>query len=195
MAAGAAPLVLAACTMSSSPRSPSNSATSLYAASGPSAPPVHQTVRLSCADAGSAGEPADNAGLTFGGITLEGLAGNIVGSFPAEVGLSVPAGETLYFFKTPAWLKEGVAATIELSSASGGYLAWVPARIWTGGNRGRVDLTPWLTSKLVFDGCPDRDSTYFGGLLSTDPNICLKLQIAVGSGKSRQISVGSATQC
>jgi hypothetical protein len=195
VAAVAVLLVLAACTTSSSLGSPSSSATPSQSASVPSAPPSRQSVRLSCADAGSASEPTGNSGLTVGDLTLEGLLGNVVGSPPADVGLSVPPGETLYFFKTPVWLKAGAAATIELPPTSGGYLVWVPARIWTGVNGGGVDLAPWLTSKLVFDGCPDRDSTYFGGLMSTDRNMCLKLHIVLASGESQQFSVGSAAQC
>lgn len=195
VAATAVLFLIAACATSLSMPSPSNSATPSHATSDSSAPPSHRTVQLSCADAGSGSAPTGNRDLAIGGITLEGLAANVEGSPLADVGLSVPTGDTLYFIKAPAWLKAGAAATIELSPASGGYLAWVPARIWTGGGAGGADLTHWMTSKLVFDGCPDRDSTYYGGLLSTDPNICLKLHIADASGKSRQILVGSATHC
>ena len=194
VAAGAVLVLIAACTTASPMRSPSDSAAPPHATSGSSAPPSYRTVRLSCADAGSGIAPTGNAGLAIGGITLEGLAGNVEGFTPADVGLNVPIQDTLYFIKAPAWLKAGAAATVELSSATGGYLAWVPAQIWTSG-AGGVDLTPWMASKLVFDGCPDRDVTYFGGLLSTDPNVCLKLHIADAAGESRQILVGSATHC
>ena len=179
VAAGAVLVLIAACTTASPMRSPSDSAAPPHATSGSSAPPSYRTVRLSCADAGSGIAPTGNAGLAIGGITLEGLAGNVEGFTPADVGLNVPIQDTLYFIKAPAWLKAGAAATVELSSATGGG----------------VDLTPWMASKLVFDGCPDRDVTYFGGLLSTDPNVCLKLHIADAAGESRQILVGSATHC
>ena len=195
-AAGVVLLLVAACTTSFPVRSPSNSASPSHATSGSSTPPSHPTVRLSCADAGSGNAPTGNSNLVIGGVTLEGLAGNVVGAHPADIGLTVPTEHPLYFVKAPAWLKAGAPiTTIELSSASGGYLAWVPARIWAAGGSSGVDLTPWMASTLVFDGCPDRDTTYFGGLLSTNANICLTLQISDRSGTSEQIPVGSATHC
>jgi hypothetical protein len=194
LAGAAMLLVTVACTASSPTRPPSDSAAPSHTTSGSSTPPSDRTVRLSCADAGSGNTPTGNDGLAIGGITLEGLAGNVAGSPTTDLGVSVPTGDTLYFFKAPAWLEAGAAATIELQPTARGYLAWVPARIWTSG-AGGVDLTQWMASKLVLDGCPDRDVTYFGGLLSTDPHICLKLHVADATGKSRQISVGSATHC
>lgn len=156
VAAGAVLLVMAACTTPSSVRSPSKSAMPSHVTSDSDAPSSHRTVRLTCADAGSGSAPTGNGDGVAGRITLEGIASNVEGSRPADVGLNVPTGDTLYFIKVPAWLKAGAATTtIELSPASGGYLAWVPARIWTGGVA-VVDLTPWMTSKLVLDGCPGR---------------------------------------
>lgn len=193
-AAGIVLLVTAACTMSPSPHSPSNSATSPHSTSGSTMPPSDRTARLTCADAGSGLTPTGGGNLAAGGITFEGLSGNVHGSSTADLGMSAPTGDTLYFFKSPAWLKAGAAATIELSPASGGYLAWVPARIWTSGASG-PDLTPWMASKLVFAGCPDRDVTYFGGLLSTDPHLCLNLHITDETGTTRQIPVGSTPDC
>lgn len=153
-------------------------------------------VELSCADGGSGIAPTSANDLAGGGVTLEGLAGNVEGSRPADVGLGVPSGQSLYFIKAPAWLRARAAkTTIELSASSGGYLAWVPARIWTNGGRGGIDLTPWMTSKVVFDGCPDTHTTYFGGLLSTDPHICLSVQVAAVAGESRQIQIGSKAHC
>jgi hypothetical protein len=35
-----------------------------------------------------------------------------------------------------------------------------------------------MTNKVTFDGCRDRDSTYFGGLLAHDPLSCLSLRIS-----------------
>lgn len=158
--------------------------------------PTKRTVELSCADGGSGIAPTSANDLAVGGVTLEGLAGNVEGSPPVDVGLGVPSGQSLYFIKAPAWLRARAAkTTIELSASSGGYLAWVPARIWTGGGGGGIDLTPWMTSKVVFDGCPDGDTTYFGGLLSTDPHICLSVQVAAVAGESRQIQVGSKAHC
>ena len=152
-------------------------------------------MELSCLDGGSGNAPTSADGPTVGGLIFEGLVGNVEGSSPADVGLSVPTGHPLYFIKAPAWLKGGSAkTTIELSASSGGYLAWVPEGIWTGGGGG-IDLTPWMTSTLVLDGCPQRDSTYFGGLLSTDPQICLTLHVSDAAGESRQLHVGPTSRC
>jgi hypothetical protein len=118
----------------------------------------------------------------------------VKGLSTADAGLGVPKGQRLYFAKTPAWLEAGAArTTIELSASSRGYLAWVPAQIWTKG--GPIDLRRWMTSKLVFDSCPDRDITYLGGLLSTDPHMCLTLHVTVAAGESRPVPVGSTAHC
>lgn len=156
---------------------------------------ANRFVELSCLDGGSGNAPTSADGPGVGGLIFEGLGGNVAGSAPADVGLGVPKGLPLYFIKAPAWLKAGSAkTTIELSASSGGYLAWVPAPVWTGGGGG-IDLTPWMASKLVIDGCADRDSTYFGGLLSTDPHICLTLHVSDAAGESRQIHVGLTSRC
>ena len=194
-ACGAMLFLVVACTASSSEASPSPSTTQSSASSGSAARLANRTVELSCLDGGSGNAPAGADGPTLGGLIFEGLAGDVEGSTPADVGLGVPPGHPLYFIKAPAWLKGGSAkTTIELPALSGGYLAWVPAPVWTGGGGG-IDLTPWMTSKLVIDACPDRDSTYFGGLLSTDPHICLTLHVSDAAGHSQQIHVGSTSRC
>lgn len=189
-------LLVAACTASSSSqasRSPSTSPSNT--SSGHTARLANRTVELSCLDGGSGNAPTSADGPSVGGLIFEGLVGNVEGANPADVGLGVPHGQPLYFIKAPAWLKRGSAkTTIELSASSGGYLAWVPAPVWTGGG-GRIDLTPWMTRKLIIDGCPDRDSTYFGGLLSTDPHVCLTLHVSDVAGESQQIHVGSTPSC
>lgn len=188
-------LSAAACTTSSSTASSSPSITASKASSGSAAGPANRTVELSCLDGGSGNAPTRADGPTVGGLIFEGLIGDVKGAIPADVGLSVPGGHPLYFIKAPAWLKGGSPkTTIELSTSSGGYLAWVPEGLWTGGG-GRIDLTPWMTSKLVFDGCPQEDTTYFGGLLSTDPQICLTLHVSDAAGASRQIHVGRTSHC
>lgn len=188
-------LLIAACTASPSVPPTAQSAQPSHATSASSALPTGQTVELSCADAGSGIVPTGDDNPSFGGITLEGLAGSVKGLRPAAVGLTVSAGDTLYFVKAPASLTAGAAITsIELPTASGGYLLWVPAQLWTGGDR-EADLTQWMTSKVLFDGCADRATTYFGGLLSADPNICLTLRISDAAGESRQVPVGSPAHC
>jgi hypothetical protein len=136
-----------------------------------------QPVDLSCADAIHASLGAGAGNLAVNGLTLEGAARELHGSPAADVGLRVPAGRTLYFAKAPAYLKAGTSPiTVGLSAPSSGYLAWVPAAVWTGGHV-PVDLRPWATARLTFDGCPDGDATYLGGLLATDPHMCLTLTI------------------
>jgi hypothetical protein len=151
-------------------------------------------VELSCGDGASGNAPTRGAGPAVGGLIFESRFGNVEGSSATDAGLGVPKRQRLYFAKAPAWLRAGAArTTIELSASSGGYLAWVPAQIWTSG-RG-IDLRQWMTSKLVFDSCRDRDITYLGGLLSTDPHMCLTLHVTVAAGESRQIRVGSTAHC
>lgn len=98
--------------------------------------------------------------------------------------------------REPLCLFAGTRSNIPpaISSASGGCLAWVPAGIWTS-STGGVDLTPWLASKVIMDGCADRDVTYLGGLLSTNPNICLTLHVADATGEAQDVGVGSAANC
>ena len=137
-------------------------------------------IELSCADAGSA-TAADAKGshnLTFGGLTFEGLAAT-TSEVPlaTQVGLTVGPNSDQHFRKTPAYLLAGAPPIVVESTgpAAGQGLAWVPSRLWTSGTP--PNLRPWIASKVTFDGCPDHDSTYFGGLLAADPQGCLHLSI------------------
>ncbi len=151
-------------------------------------------MRLSCTDGTSGTAPSGNIDATIGGVTIQGVFGNVHGTRTDEFKMGVPKGDTLYIVKAPTWLKAGATATIGLSAASDGYLAWVPAGIWTS-STGGVDLTPWLASKVIMDGCADRDVTYLGGLLSTNPNICLTLHVADATGEAQDVRVGSTANC
>ena len=165
-------LLLAACSTGRSMEPP------------PAAPPSRsgatsqpEPVQLTCADAGGGNAPSGSSRMTAAGL-LEGLA-TVVTDVPlaSDVGLIVPAGRKQYFRKSPAYLPAGSAAvTVELTGpATGEGLAWVPAADWVRGKS--PDLRPWITNKVTFAGCPDRDSTYFGGLLATDPHACLDLAV------------------
>lgn len=203
MAAGAVLLLTTACTSTSSitvtntRAAPSQIAASTLARGPKTA--VEVTLQLSCADAGSGTSPDGASTATGVGLVLQGVDHAVEGVKPGDVGLQVSGDRTLYFFKAPAWLPAATGATtIELPPHSTGYLAWVPAQVWTGARDaggGKIDLTPWTASKLVLRGCPDRDSTFFGGLLSTDPYMCLTLTVAGPTGQPRQIKVGSIKQC
>jgi hypothetical protein len=164
---------VAACTSSPVGRS-SRAAPSLPASGAATATrPVGEPVELSCADAAHASPGTGGGNLTVGGLTIEGAANELRGTSAATVGLRVPGRRTLYFVKAPAYLKAGTSpVTVELRASSSGYLAWVPAAVWTSGQY-PVDLRRWATSRLTFDGCPDREAAYLGGLLATDPHICL----------------------
>jgi len=133
---------------------------------------------LGCADAGSGSTPSGPGDLAIAGLTLEGLSGEVGDIPPAtRAGLDLPAGHDLRFRKAPAHLSARTGPiTVELVAPAGGRaLAWVPAIEWTGG--GRPDLRPWLTSRVTFHGCPDRDVTYFGGVLADRADTCLHLRI------------------
>lgn len=110
--------------------------------------------------------------------------------------LHVPDGPPLFFAKTPVYMKAGtLATTVELAVDSTGYLAWVPACIWTSG--GGIDLTLWMASRIVFHGCPHGPSTYLGGLLSVGPGICLTLRVSQHSmsAQRRTLHLGTTVRC
>ena len=133
---------------------------------------------LGCADAGSGSTPTAPGDLTIAGLTLEGLAGEVRDIPPASrAGLDVPARSDLRFRKAPAHVAAGAGpVTVELAQPTGDQaLAWVPATEWTG--EGRPDLRRWVTGRVTFDGCPDRDVTYFGGVLADRGDACLHLRI------------------
>ena len=188
---------LAACTSADPPSSVSSaSPAEQNPESGAATRVVAKTVRLSCADATQSAAPPTGPS-TLGGLTLEGVSGDVAGSRPADVGLQVPAGSQLYFAKIPAYLGPGTTgATIELAPDSEGYLAWVPASTWTGGG-GAIDLTPWMATTVILDGCPDQASTYLGGVLSPSPHMCLTLRVSQRSeaGQHQDIFVGARAEC
>lgn len=99
----------------------------------------------------------------------------------------MPAGSDLRFRKVPAHLPAGAGpVTVELAAPTGDQaLAWVPATEWTGG--GRPELRRWLARRVTFDGCPDRDVTYFGGVLAGRADACLHLRIQPAGAGSRDL--------
>ena len=180
MACGAL-LVVAGCTGTSS----TDSAAPRSGSSSPSfdARPT-QPVVLRCADAGSGDDPSGAANLAVAGLTLEGLSQPATDVPSAtQAGLLVPAGSSQHFRKAPAHLAAGAGpVTIQLvEPAPGQALAWVPASDWSG----RPDLRPWMTTTVTLDGCPDRDVTYFGGVLANQSDACLKLRIEHANGPEK----------
>lgn len=122
--------------------------------------------------------------LAIAGLTLEGLSRPTtdVPSAP-QLGLLVPDGSGQHFRKAPAHLAAGAGpVTITLAEPLPGHaLAWVPAS----DRSGRPDLRPWMTTTVTLDGCPDRDVTYFGGVLANRPDACLDLRIRQANGPER----------
>lgn len=195
----AAAVVLAGCT-TSQPRGPVSSSLA-PPAPGPSSPsegrPAHRTVALSCDASSAANAPRGKGNKTIDRLTFEGAAGDLAGSPPADVGLRVPHGPPLFFVKAPAYLMAGTAAiTVELPARSVGYLAWVPAPIWTSGG-GDIDLTRWMASRVVFHGCSRSASTFLGGFLSPDPHICLTVRVSQPSvsEKRQTVHLGTTSRC
>ena len=200
---GCAVVVLSvACTTSRPQSSPSPTAPmSPSPSSAIATRPSTRTIKLSCADATSAIEPSRTGSNTVGGLTFEGVSGrdaNVRGSRPSDVGLRVPDGPPLYFRKMPVYMgPKALATTVELPARSRGYLAWVPAAVWTGGGGQPIDLAPWLASRVVFEGCPDQTAAYLGGLLSTDPGMCLTLRVyqSAATTQRQEVHLGSTGQC
>lgn len=174
-------LVFTGCTGESSTKS----AAPHSGTSSPSfdARPAHP-VELGCDDAGSGEEPSGAGSLTSAGLTLEGLAQPTTQVPSAtQQGLLVPAGSSQHFRKAPAYLAAGAGpVTIELLEPAPGHaLAWVPASDWSG----RPDLRPWMTTTVTLDGCPDRDVTYFGGVMANRSDACLDLRVKPADGPER----------
>ncbi|MEP7021239.1 MAG: hypothetical protein ABI808_11340 [Pseudonocardiales bacterium] len=191
---GLVTVLIAACTSSPPQPRPSTAPPTVASSPPPSSRPAGGPVELSCADSISA-SPGDGPGiLSVNGLTLEGASGDLRGAAPASVGLRAPAGPRLYFVKSPAYLNATTAPiTVELTASSKGYLAWVPARIWTGSGGSPIDLRPWVTSRLTFDGCPDRDTSYLGGLLASNPHVCLTVHVRrAGAATSEATRLGGA---
>ncbi len=146
---------------------------------------THASVELGCADAGSGTAPDGAGDLTAGGLILEGLAAQLSDvPLATDVGLVVAPGSSQHFRKSPAYLNlRTTPITIELTTPLPGQaLAWVPAHEWT---NGAPNLQRWMTDRVTFTGCTDRDVTYFGGLLANNANDCLQLKITQ-SGKGPQ---------
>jgi hypothetical protein len=136
---------------------------------------------LGCADAGSGDEPSGAGDITIAGLTLEGLSQRTTEVPSAtQAGLLVPAGSSQHFRKAPAYLAAGAGpVTIQLVEPGPDHaLAWVPANDWSG----RPDLRPWMTTTVTLAGCPDRDVTYFGGVLANQSDACLNLRIKHADG-------------
>ena len=161
--------LLAACT-SSPEASPTGSRTSESASARPE-------VELGCADAGNGSAVASGTSLSVGGLTLEDVARPLAGVPRAgDLGFRMPDGSAEQRLrKTPADVAAGTGpVTVELiDPADGEALMWVPADQWSSS----LDAGRWMTAKVTFDGCPDRDVTYFGGLLAPAPGRCLHLRI------------------
>lgn len=190
-------LLAGACTASSE-QPPTTSVSPTQASLSSTGRPGNRVIRLSCTDANlSAQAPTETSKNTIDGLTIEAAVNKLTGLPPADVGLRVPSGPPLFFVKAPLYLRSGTPkTTIKLTAASDGYLAWVPSRIWTGGS-GPIDLTPWMATAVVLDGCPAQPSTYLGGLLSTNRRMCLTLQVSQAgtNAKSHTVRLGPSDHC
>jgi hypothetical protein len=189
----AALMLLASCTAST--RSTSSSPASTHASQTSTARLHNRTTELSCTDANtSAPTPPRDGDQLIEGLTAETSLRQVNGLVAADVGLRVPGRPPLFFVKAPLYVSSRTpTTTIALARGSHGYLAWVPSRIWTGG--GPIDLVPWLATTLRLRGCAHRPSIYLGGLLSTDPRMCLSLRVFQAGIESRTVRVGGAANC
>jgi hypothetical protein len=159
-----------------------------------------RTIELDCADATVPQAGPNQSGTSFGGLAFEApLNADVEGLMPEDVGLRVPAGVHLYWLKVPVYLAPDTPMTsVSLDAGSGGYLAWVPARIWTGEGGRPLDLTPWMANRVTFNDCPD-EGMYLGGVLSDDPGMCLELHIEQKSSGTpypyRNVRLGGHPRC
>lgn len=196
--AWAAVAVLAAACTAAAHQSPPPSVSPAQGPLSSAGRPENRVLELSCADANlSAQAPTGTSNHIIDGVAIDAAPDSLTGSAPADVGLRVPSGPPLFFAKAPLYLKTGTpTTTIKLSADSERYLAWVPSRIWTSGS-GPIDLTPWMATAVVLDGCPGHPSTFLGGLLSTDRRMCLTLLVSQTGTRanSRTVRLGPSNQC
>ncbi|MGH8889868.1 MAG: hypothetical protein ACRDV3_08955 [Acidothermaceae bacterium] len=146
-------------------------------------------MELTCSDSTQGNAPSP---LSPDGLTFEGLGDKPLAYAASDVGLRVPAAGPHYFRKAPVYLTAGTSPVAVQLTTPGSYLAWVPAGVWTSG--APPDVGPWIATNVIFDGCPDRDSTYLGGLLVPNAQVCLTL-IVTHTGASlptSRLHLGSA---
>ena len=192
-------LICVGCTVSRSPPPTPPVSSSPVVADEPSISSTSErTIELGCADATPPQAGPNQSGTSFGGLTFEApLNADVQGLMPEDVGLRVPDGAHLYWLKVPVYVAANTPLTaVSLDAGSGGNLAWVPARIWTGGGGRPLDLAPWMASRVTFNTCPD-EGLYLGGMLSDDPGMCLTLHIEQKSTGApyRSIHLGSQASC
>lgn len=155
------------------------------------------TLRLTCEDAGDGSldeSAADN--LVLGGAIFELFRAEL-DSVPTavSVGLTIPpALATWQFRKVPVYLAAGEQPiTVTIAADGEAMLAWVPSRVWTSGDP--PDLGDWLATTVTFDGCPERPTTYFGGVAADTAHTCLHLQAQTASGAESQHQRLDGTAC
>lgn len=110
------------------------------------------------------------SGITFEllGVPIDNLGSAVAGDVRGRAALS-----GWNFRKTPVFVPAGTGPVrMQVPGEGSTALAWVPASAWNSG----ADLNAWAATSVDLQGCPDRDVTYLGGLLATDPTICLHLQ-------------------
>ncbi len=129
----------------------------------------HDHIVLTCKDSAGElpiGDPAGNISLS--GATLTDLRGKQDPRLATEVGLVLPPSASLYFRKSPIYIKAG-AGPVKLTLPDERYefLSWVPVSVWTSGSP--PDLQPWAAKSVTFQGCADSGAMYLGGMLAADP--------------------------
>lgn len=142
-----------------------------------------RSVSLGCRAPGTAPKKLHKSwprGIQVGGRTLTDLTTPISATpLPraTDVNLRPPPGMgDWYFLKAPIVLLAGAGPiTLSLTPDANQRLAWVRGDVWTSGQP--PNLTDWATTNLTLTGCPGRDVTYFGGILTKAGSGCAQLHV------------------
>lgn len=156
-------------------------------------------IRLGCDAAGVTKTASQHVshGVLVGGQTLGDLEGPTSVPRATSVGLQPPSTkQDWYFIKAPLTVQAGAGPiTLKVRSHSAQRLSWVSSEVWTSGTA--PNLADWATTEVTFEGCPDRNVTYLGGLLTRKANGCALIQVDTPHARQSAYTwaFGSSTTC
>ncbi|MDQ6658840.1 MAG: hypothetical protein M3Z00_11560 [Actinomycetota bacterium] len=91
-----------------------------------------------------------------------------------------------HFLKVVLYVKPKITGMFTITVISADQaLAWVPSDKWGTTN---LDISQWASRSITINGCGERTSTrYFGGILASDPNACIRLTVSESGGTSTKV--------
>lgn len=128
---------------------------------------------------------SDRRALSLGPIDFESL--RAVASVPkvSDVGVVVKHDGLSVIRKSPITASRFDGTVTVTLSAGAVYFAYPWDDSWTSGSR-PLDLTPFLTKSMTFEGCPDASIMVLGGIVADRPDQCFVISARRGNA-----SIGS----